>query len=151
MQAKRLDATSTGQYPLDKIVTGSVRGKPDVGVLASADEAGDTLAIMMWNYHDDALAKPDAQIMFNVTNAFPGAKEVQLTHYRIDDSHSNAYAMWQAMGSPQQPTIEAYKDLLQAGMLAMLYPPTAVNVENGKIGLSFDLPIHAVSLLVLEK
>jgi xylan 1,4-beta-xylosidase len=55
LQSKRLQATSTGQYPLDAVVTGSVRGESDVGVLASASEDGNTLAVMMWNYHDNAL------------------------------------------------------------------------------------------------
>jgi xylan 1,4-beta-xylosidase len=55
LQSKRLQATSTGQYPLESVVTGSVRGESDVGVLASASEDGNTMAVMMWNYHDNAL------------------------------------------------------------------------------------------------
>ncbi len=35
-----------------------------------------------------------------------GVSRVRLTHYRIDDSHSNAYTVWKAMGSPQNPSAE---------------------------------------------
>ena len=151
MQAKRMEATSTGQYPLESIVAGSVRGDSDVGVLASIDEEESIMAVMIWNYHDDALPKPDAQISFNISNAFPGCKEARLTHYRIDQSHTNAYSTWLAMGSPQDPTMQQYADLKAAGMLQMLHPPTMIKVEDGKAGLQFDLPIHSTSLLVIGR
>jgi beta-xylosidase len=30
---------------------------------------------------------------------------VLLRHYRIDETHSNAWTAWKKMGSPQQPSI----------------------------------------------
>jgi hypothetical protein len=33
-----------------------------------------------------------------------GVKKVLLEHYRIDETHSNSYSVWKAMGSPQAPT-----------------------------------------------
>jgi len=151
MQNKRLEAQSTGQYDLDAIVSGSVRGDSDVGVLASISEQGDTMALLVWNYHDDALPKPDAQISFNISNAFPGSQVVNLTHYRIDESHSNAYSAWLALGSPQNPTPKQLADLKAAGMLEMLHPPTEIQLEDGMANFQFDLPVHAVSLLVIEQ
>ena len=151
MQAKRLKVTSTGQYPLESVVTGSVRGESDVGVLASVDEEESKMAVMVWNYHDDDLPKPDAQISFNITNAFPGCDEAQLNHYRIDQSHTDAYAAWLAMGSPQDPTSQQYAALKASGMLQMLYPSGTIKLEDGHAGIQFDLPIHAISLLVIER
>ena len=109
------------------------------------------MAVMIWNYHDDALPKPDAQISFNITNAFPGCTKASLTHYRIDDSHTNAYATWLAMGSPQNPTAQQYADLKASGMLQMVYKPTTIKMEKGKAGIQFDLPIHATSLLLIQR
>ena len=150
MQANRLEATSTGQYSLDSVVLGSVRDDSDVGVLASMDEEASMMAIMIWNYHDDALPRPDAQVNFNISNAFPACKEVTLTHYRIDQSHSNAYSTWLAMGSPQDPTDQQYSVLQAAGTLQMLNQPTPIKMESGSAGIQFELPIHATSLLVFE-
>ena len=150
MQAKRLDATSTGQYPLESVVTGSIRGDSDVGVLATVDEEARTMAVMMWNYHDDDLPKPDAQINF-AANTFPGCKALKISHYRIDQSHSNAYAAWFAMGSPQNPNAQQIEALKSAAVLQMLNEPTTIQVEDDKVALQFDLPIHAISLLILEK
>lgn len=151
METKRLDASSTGQYDLESVVTGSIRDNSDVGVLASIDSETSTMAVMIWNYHDDDLPKPDAQISFAVSNAFPGCKVLKMTHYRIDQSHSNAYSAWLAMGSPQNPTVQQIKALKSAAELQMLSEPTTVQVNGGKVALQFDLPIHSISLLILEK
>ncbi|KAF5389642.1 hypothetical protein D9757_004158 [Collybiopsis confluens] len=154
MESKRLEAQSTGQYPLAAVMTSSVRNESDVGVLASISEGGDKIAVVVWNYHDDALPKPDAQISLNISNAFVGGasgRVTSLTHYRIDQSHSNAYSAWKLMGSPQHPTPNQQIDLKMAGMLQMLQPPTEVQFENGMAGIQFNLPIHAISLLVFEQ
>ena len=151
MQAKRLDATSTGQYPLESVVTGSIRGESDVGVLASVDEDASMMAVMIWNYQDDDLPKPDAQVSFAISNVWPGCKELKLTHYRIDQSHSNAYAAWLAMGSPQKPTSHQIEALKAAALLQMLSEPTTIQVEDNNVAMEFALPIHAISLLILEK
>ena len=151
MQARRLDATSTGQYALESVVTGSVRGDSDVGVVASVDENASVMAAMIWNYHDDDLPKPDAQVSFAVSNAFSGCKELKMTHYRIEQSHSNAYAAWLAMGSPQDPTAQQIKTLKAAAELQMLSEPTTIQINDGEVALQFDLPIHSISLLILEK
>ena len=153
MQDHKIRATSTGQYDLDSVVAGSVRGESDVGVLASSSEDGNTVTILIWNYHDDDLLKPDASVQLNISSSFPNdCKAAQLSHYRIDESHSNAYSTWLAMGSPQEPTERQYEDLVKAGELEMLHATTEVQVEDGAmVGLQFQLPIHAVSMLVLER
>ncbi|KIK68591.1 glycoside hydrolase family 39 protein [Collybiopsis luxurians FD-317 M1] len=151
LESRRLESQSTGQYPLASVMSGSVRGESDVGVLASISEDGNTIAAMVWNYHDDALPKADAQVSLNISNAFAGQQVANLTHYRIDQSHSNAYAAWQALGSPQDPTPKQQADLEMAGFLQMLHPPTQLKFENGMAGIRFNLPIHAVSLLVIEQ
>lgn len=75
----------------------------------------------------------------------------KLTHYRIDEEHSNAFVAWQVMGEPPQPTPAQYARLEKAGQLAQLAAaPAAVNIENGAVMLPVNLPRQAVSLLVLE-
>ncbi|KAF5371683.1 hypothetical protein D9758_003482 [Tetrapyrgos nigripes] len=151
MQRQRIDAHSTGQHDLDSVVSSSVRGDSDVGVFASRSEEQDKMAVMIWNYHDDDLPKPDAQISFNISNAFPGHDVARLTHFRIDESHSNAFSAWLAMGSPQNPPQEQLADLKAEGMLKMLHPPAQIELRNGSVEIEFDLPIHAISLLVIEQ
>jgi xylan 1,4-beta-xylosidase len=45
---------------------------------------------------------------------------MSLRHYRMDADHSNAYAVWQAMGSPQTIEADAYRQLEEAGKLALI-------------------------------
>lgn len=151
MQDHKLQTTSTGQYALDSVVADSIQNESDVGVLASTSNDSSTVTVMIWNYHDDDLPKPDATVQLNVSSIFPGAETAQLTHYRIDQSHSNAYALWLAMGSPQEPTERQYDDLVSAGDLEMLHKPTEVQVRDAEVGVQFTLPIHAVSLTVLQR
>ena len=75
----------------------------------------------------------------------------RLTHYRLDNEHSNSYTKWLSMGSPQKPTAEQHAELRAAGLLATLGEPTMLNVEGGCARVSLSLPIHALSLLVIEK
>jgi hypothetical protein len=54
------------------------------------------------------------------------------------------------MGSPGEPTREQYRQLEQAGQLALLEAPSAAGVRDGRFTRPFSLPRRAVSLLVVE-
>ncbi|HET7624651.1 MAG TPA: beta-xylosidase, partial [Verrucomicrobiae bacterium] len=67
-----------------------------------------------------------------------------------DHDHSNAYALWQKMGSPQKPDAEQYAQLERAGHLAEIHAPELVRSQSGEVSVNFKLPRQAVSLLVIE-
>jgi xylan 1,4-beta-xylosidase len=71
-------------------------------------------------------------------------------HYRLDGNHSNAYTVWQQMGSPQKPTPEQYARLEEAGQLQLLRSPEWLPVKEGKLDVAFELPRQGVSLLKLS-
>jgi xylan 1,4-beta-xylosidase len=75
---------------------------------------------------------------------------VLLEHYRIDETHSNSYAAWKNMGSPQSPTPEQYAQLKAAGQLQLLNSPEWLDVTGGKVNLETTLPRQAVSLLHIK-
>jgi xylan 1,4-beta-xylosidase len=75
----------------------------------------------------------------------------QVTHYRIDAQHSNAYAAWQRMGSPATLDKAAYDALRAAGQLSMLEKSVAERAAGGKWRLEFVLPRQAVSLIVFSQ
>jgi xylan 1,4-beta-xylosidase len=77
-------------------------------------------------------------------------KRALLEHYRIDDTHSNAYTVWKGMGSPQSPTAEQYARLRQAGQLELLASPEWLDVDGGKVTIEMELPRQATSLLRLQ-
>jgi xylan 1,4-beta-xylosidase len=77
-------------------------------------------------------------------------REAQLTHYRVDENHSNAYAAWKRMGSPLAPNARQYGQLEEASRLATLGPSEALRIANGAATVKFNLPRQGVSLLVVE-
>jgi xylan 1,4-beta-xylosidase len=95
-------------------------------------------------------AAPDADVEVTVAGIPVGVKKVLLEYYRIDDTHSNAYTVWKAMGSPQSPTAEQYAQLKAAGQLELLTSPTWLDVSNGKVTIGTSLPRQATSLMHLK-
>ena len=148
MAGERVMTASTGQVPLDELVTAGVRQAPDVDAFATRAER--EAAVMVWNYHDDDVPAPAATVRLTVSGFPAGVKRVLLEHYRIDDSHSNSFAAWKNMGSPQAPTAEQYAELKAAGQLQLLTSPEWLDVAQGKVIVDMTLPRQAVSLLRLE-
>jgi xylan 1,4-beta-xylosidase len=129
------------------IIANAVRGEmPDVGALASRD--GDRVSVMVWNYHDDDLAAPDAPIRLALTNLPAG--RVLMHHYRIDEDHSNAYARWLEMGAPQQVSKAQYDALESQSKLELLDAPKYLDVDGGGTVIEFSLPRQGVSFVQLS-
>jgi xylan 1,4-beta-xylosidase len=148
MSGERVAAGSTGAVPLKEILADGVRQAPDVDAFAT--KADREAAVMLWNYHDDDVAAPDADVEVTIAGIPVGVKRVLLEHYRIDDTHSNAYAVWKAMGSPQPPTPEQYAHLKAAGQLELLTSPEWLDVSRGKVTIATTLPRQATSLMHLK-
>ena len=148
MGGERVATSSSGQVPLAEIVSDGVRQGPDIDAFAT--KAEHEAAIMVWNYHDDDVVAPAADVEVTITDIPVGVKKVLLEHYRIDDTHSNAYTVWKAMGSPQSPTPEQYAQLKAAGQLELLTSPEWLDVSNGKVTIGTSLPRQATSLMHLK-
>jgi xylan 1,4-beta-xylosidase len=146
MAGKRLSVQSDNTTSLEENLRQGVRGKPDVAALASLDT--NELCVLIWHYHDDDVAGPDAAVALTLEGF--GFDKATLQHFRIDQEHSNAFAAWTKMGSPQPPTVEQYAQLEKTGRLAALESPKSVQAGNGRMSIAFALPRQAVSLLVFN-
>ncbi|MFO1514702.1 MAG: beta-xylosidase [Verrucomicrobiota bacterium] len=149
MNGDRMAAESAAAVPLEEIMRNGVRGQPDVGALASRE--ANKLSVMVWHYHDDDIRGPEAAVELAVSGLLATATEAKLTHYRVDEFHSNAYDAWRRMGSPIAPNQRQYGQLQEASNLAKLTnAPATVPVEQGAATLKFSLPRQGVSLVVVE-
>ncbi len=79
-----------------------------------------------------------------------GTPSVQMTHYRIDQEHSNAVAAWAALGSPPNPSLSQIQAIRARSELQTLNAKTPLAIIDGKATLAFSLPVNAVSLIVIE-
>jgi xylan 1,4-beta-xylosidase len=145
MSGRRVATESSGEVPLDSIVRRGVRGAPDVGALASLDT--NRLAVLVWHYHDDDVPGPAASVSLSVAGLPAAARGARLTHYRVDDAHSNAYAEWVRAGRPIAPDETLYARLREAGRLTTLGTPAAVDASGA---VTFTLPRQGVSLVLFE-
>lgn len=148
MDGQRISALSSHAIPLEEIISKGVRGSPDVGTLASRNDK--QIAIMVWHYHDDDLVGPDAAIELKVGGVHESVKTARVSHYRVDQLHSNSYDAWRRMGSPVAPGRKQYAELQAASNLATLGGAGQLAFENGNGKISFRLPRQGVSLVVLE-
>ena len=144
----RVAATSSSEVPAQDIAKSGVRAQPDIDAFAtkSTHEA----AVMLWNYHDEDLPVAASQVTVKISGIPAGVTKVLLEHFRIDDTHSNAYTVWLAMGSPQNPTPDQYAQLKSAGQLQTLTSPEWLDVTSGAITVTTTLPREATSLLHLQ-
>jgi xylan 1,4-beta-xylosidase len=143
-----VSATSSAAVPLDTIAGSGVRASPDVDALATCDAR--TAAVLVWNYHDVYKPGALAPAIVTVKGIPAGARRVLLEQFRIDDTHSNAYTVFEAMGSPQHPTDEQYTQLKAAGQLQAIGSPHWLEVRDGKVEIGASLPFESVSLMRLK-
>ena len=148
MSGQRVAVASSAGLDAATILKSGVRGDPDVSALASLDKG--KLAVLVWHYHDDDVPGPDASVDSGDCRTAVEKRSGELTQYRIDDDHGNAYAAWLRMGSPQPPTPTQYEELERASQLAELRSPEEIQVTDGKAVIQLKLPRQAVSLLMLN-
>jgi xylan 1,4-beta-xylosidase len=154
MTGQRIDVQSSGDRGVEEIIRAGVRGAPDVAALASFDQDKRQIAVLLWHYHDDDVAGPDAAIDLSLAGlpaAVLAGAALRVSHYRVDRDHSNAYTLWQKLGSPTAPTRPQYAQLEAASQLALLTgAPGTLAVEGRPPTLNFNLPRQAVSLVVVS-
>ena len=148
MGGTRVATSSSAEIPLARIVAAGVREQPDVGAMSGLE--ANRLAVLVWHYHDDDVAGPDAAVTLALRGLPAAATDARLTHYRIDDTHGNAYAEWKRMGSPIAPNETQYRRLIESSKLTTLETPARLAVANGAATVPFTLPRQGVSLLLIE-
>ncbi|HEY5772727.1 MAG TPA: beta-xylosidase [Chitinophagaceae bacterium] len=148
MEGNKVPVISNSAHTYVSVRDSSVRkNEPDVNGLATASNR--SASVMVWNYHDkNDLNVPATPVTVSV-KSIPSQK-VLLTHYRIDQEHSNSFTAWKKMGSPQNPSTAQIAELEKAGQLQMLGSPQWVNIKNGISTIQFDLPRQGVSLIKIS-
>ncbi len=148
LTGRRVSVTSSGALPLDELVDDSVRSVPDVDALAVIDKG--RIQILVWHYHDDLVDAEPASIALDVDVPASFGQRALFTHTRVDDTHGNAFTVWESQGSPKEPSASQLAELRAAMEPATIEPEHAIAVSDGRVSLTFDLPRFGISLLTLE-
>jgi xylan 1,4-beta-xylosidase len=77
-------------------------------------------------------------------------KTATAAEFHMDWMHSNAYRVWQQMGSPAHPSEEQTRQLERAGALEETGPEHTIQLDGGKAGIDLNLPRQGVALVRLR-
>jgi xylan 1,4-beta-xylosidase len=143
MGGKRINV-SGGKNDLKTMIDTGVKGSnADINALATKDK--NSMAIMVWNYHDNDLAALASNIELEIIGLPKG--KVLVHEYRIDKENSNSFQAWKKMGSPLNPTLEQITQLEKASQLMLFTSPEWITTSNNKTIRRIELPSQGVSLL----
>jgi xylan 1,4-beta-xylosidase len=145
MSGTRLATTSDSAVSLDDMLKHGVRDHADVSAIAALD--GNNLYVLLWHYHDEDVAGPAAEVSLSLDHLPIDSGSVRAEQFRIDADHTNPFALWQRMGSPQQLTAEQRNELMRAGQLDQSDAPKASGIRDGHTESSLTLPRQSVALL----
>jgi xylan 1,4-beta-xylosidase len=144
---ERVKLTSSGALSAEEVVCKGVRALPDINAIAARKDR--EIEILLWNYHDDDVPVPAAPLDLAVSGLPVDAIRGLLEHFRVDSGHSNAFAAWKDLGSPQSPSVSEYERLQASGQLQLLNSPAWIEIQQGAVHLQFALPRQGLSLVRL--
>src|SRR6185295_18787101 len=111
---------------------------------------GDTLQVLVWNYHDDLVTVPATPVRLRMQLPSSFGAAARVSHLRVDEAHGDAYSAWLSQGQPASPSAAQYAALQQAMGPSPLVPNRTVALAaDGSVCLDFELPRFAVSLVTL--
>jgi xylan 1,4-beta-xylosidase len=145
--ASWLETESNGALPLDRIIANSVTGAPDINAVATRN--GREVDVLVWNYHDADVETPPAGIHLQLDGLHGESADV--SEFRVDATHSNAYRLWQRMGSPAQPTAAQLAQLAKSDALEQTVPDHTIPLNSGRTGFNLTLSRQGIVLIRLEE
>ena len=115
------------------------------GILPTSSNDG--YAVMLWNFEDgmDDNINP-RRISLNLNGLTPG--KYHLAHYRIDQTHSSSYHIWQKFGKPEKLIANQVKEIRAHEGLELFEDIKLISLDQSSV-FSVELPMHAVSLFLL--
>ena len=145
LSENRVRTSSSGSLESSAVLQDGVREKPDINAIATRKD--NQIDVLIWNYHDDDLPAPAASIVLSLGGLPANVKRALSEHFRVDSDHSNAYAAWKQMGSPQSPSAIQVEQLRTASQLLLGDSPAWISVAGGSAHLQFKLPRQGLSLV----
>jgi len=108
-----------------------------------------SLDVLIYNHHDDWDRAGEYRVDVEIRNLPFAADCVRLKHYRVDGTHSNAYTEWLRQGKPMYPAAGQHAAIKARDGLELLEPEQCLQLYDGAVKVSFTLPVHGISLLIL--
>lgn len=125
-------------------------GSDGVDAMATISSAGDEVQILVYDYYAKLNSTGSDMVSVKVSN-LPSAlagKQLFVTQFVVDETHSNPYSVWTGQGSPSDPSETQLQALKAAQHLALMQPVSTMMVDTS-FSTSFTINRQAGSLLIL--
>ena len=125
--------------------------KSPVSVIAARD--GDkrlTVLVSHFNGEQWQNKGPAAEVELRVSTPWTEEREATVTHWRIDETHSNTCTVFRAMGSPKEPTPEQIEQIRARMDLETVEPAKRMRVGPA-LTMPISLPCNGVSLIEISR
>ncbi len=119
----------------------------DIGVLATR-RADEQVAVLLYHSRDKITASGSELIELHLTGL--SCARPMLAHYRIAEGVGDPFVLWDAAGGPVTPTPELFAAMRREQELVLVEPPVELQADDGTLTLRLELPLPAVSLLLLS-
>ncbi|MFQ5636728.1 MAG: hypothetical protein ACE5IR_01875 [bacterium] len=129
--------------------TGSKFSNP-VNGMASIDENRVTILVYYLDEQNRANAATDSVDVELTVKHLP-FKKYQVSWYTIDETHSNAYSVWRAMGKPKKLSDRQHRQLSGRDDLELQTKPWTENRKGADFYKKIRMQNNSISLLLLTK
>lgn len=134
----------------NRLQSGGGTGSDGVDAMATQSAGADEVEIIVYDYYAAVKTTGSDMVTVNVSN-LPSAlagKEIFVTQFLVDETHSNPYSVWVGQGKPKNPTEAQWEDMHKAQHLALMQPVSKKMVDTS-FSTSFMLNRQAGTLIIL--
>jgi hypothetical protein len=130
-------------------LSGGTGDADGVDGFATVNDDNSQAAVMVYNFYTSLAGQTAVDnVNLTVSNLPLPEGEVEVRHYRVDETHSNAYKVWEDQGKPGRPSDTQWDELHAAAELAELNPVKTIDYSGDVYTETFSLPRQGLSLLV---
>jgi len=119
----------------------------DVGAIATR-RGNEQVAALVYHSRDRIISSGTERVRLRL-EGLPFDRAM-LAHWRIDEAHGDPFAVWESMGAPRTPSPEQIEAMRRRQEPCLLSEPREVSTEGGAVTVEFELPLPAVSLVLLS-
>jgi alpha-L-fucosidase len=125
-------------------------GGDGVDAMATKSAGDDEVQILVYNYYATVKTTGSDNVTVTVNNlpAALAGKEIFVTQFLVDETHSNPYKIWVDQTKPKAPSEDQLQKLRLAQHLALAQPVSKKTVETS-FSTSFAISKQAATLIIL--
>ncbi|HVT07381.1 MAG TPA: carbohydrate-binding protein, partial [Polyangia bacterium] len=133
-----------------RVLSGGGTGSDGVDGLATKSASEDELQIIVYDAYATVKSTGTDNVTVNVSNlpAALAGKEVFVTQFLIDETHSNPYSVWVGQNKPTNPTEAQWQAMRKAQHLALAQPVSKKTVDT-TFSTSFTLNRQGATLILV--